>query len=96
MPVYRGDVLLCLALRRPSKDYGLDLPEWLLCTGMGMGRWTSWFGPWCLAGDGDAKEFVRNHQGMNPKTEIVEFKIVCDSPLLQEKSKESDAKPRDI
>jgi hypothetical protein len=85
---FHGQVIVCTALRRPSSDFGLKLPEWMLCTGMSMGRWTSWFGPWCLAGDLDARKFVEAHHEMNPKTEIVEFKILCDSPLLQEKDSE--------
>jgi hypothetical protein len=78
----QGQVIRCIALKRPSKDYGDKLPDWLLCTGINMGRWTAWFGPWCLAGDGDARKFVENNHEMNSGTTIVEFEIHCTSSLL--------------
>jgi len=78
----RGQVIKCLALRRPSARYGLALPEWLICTGAGMGRFTCWFGPFCLAADADALNFVRGRQEQVPGSEVVEFEIHCNSPLL--------------
>jgi hypothetical protein len=82
MKLVQKQVIKCLALRRPSLDYGLELPEWLLCTGVSMGRWTNGFGPWCLAGDVDSKNFVIGKSKVTPGSDIVVFEIHCNSHLL--------------
>jgi hypothetical protein len=79
----RGQVIECPALRRKvTVSGGVEVYQWLLCTGSNMGRWTLWFGPWNLAGDWDSRAFVEAQREMNRGSEIVTFEIHCTSPLL--------------
>ncbi len=63
--------MICIALKRTTND----LPEWLIASGMNMGRWTRYFGVHCLADSIDCKSFVKNIHEQNPKNTLHYFEV---------------------
>jgi hypothetical protein len=79
-----------IGLKKPHINKSTNKPmgfEYLICNGDSMGRWTTNFGPHCLADNSDCKGFVNLKHKMEPESEIVNFEVSEKPKVVLEKMK---------